>query len=189
MTSELAISNNKSIIGRRTIGLCRNWRTLHVETNILLEIQLRVSHAMIAEDDDDDFEFFSTAVEEVSIAIILSRAENGEVLMKKLNSIDALPDILFLDLLMPCVDGRECLKMIRGNKRFDALPVIMFSSLSDPKSIEYCFREGSNLFFLKPTSFKELVNGLERIFSIDWSNLYYPPISQFVLQTKPHDTK
>lgn len=153
----------------------------------MANIQARVSHAMIAEDDDEDFEIFSAAVEEVSFAIILSRVENGEILMRRLNTLEKLPDILFLDILMPCIDGRECLKLIRSDKKFDALPVIMFSSLSDPKSIEHCFREGSNLYVLKPNTIQELIAFLERIFSIDWSNLYYPPISQFVIQTKPHD--
>jgi CheY-like chemotaxis protein len=151
----------------------------------LTDIQPGVSRAMIAEDDDDDFEIFSAAIDEVSIAVVLSRAENGEVLMKKLNSIDELPEILFLDLLMPCTDGQQCLKMIRSNKRFDALPIIMVSSVTDPKSIEFCFREGSNLFLPKPTSIKELTQALEKIFSIDWTKLYYPPITQFILQTKP----
>jgi CheY-like chemotaxis protein len=146
-----------------------------------------ISHALIAEDDDEDFEIFSTAIEEVSIAIVLSRAENGSVLMKKLNEIDTLPDILFMDILMPYIDGRECLRMIRSDKKFDSLPIIMFSSMSDDFSIDYCFREGSNFFLLKPNSIPELVNELERIFSIDWKNLYYPPMSQFILPSRPHD--
>ena len=151
--------------------------------------QTRVSHALIAEDDDDDFEIFSTAIGEVSIAIVLSRAENGEVLMKKLNASEVLPEILFLDIQMPCVNGRDCLRQIRSDKKFDALPVIMFSSSSDSQDIEHCFREGSNLYLQKPSSLQELILALERIFTIDWRNLYYPPISQFVLQTQPHDKK
>jgi CheY-like chemotaxis protein len=144
---------------------------------------------MIAEDDDDDYGLFSDAVDEISISIVLSRAENGEILIKKLNALERLPDILFLDLEMPTVDGRECLRLIRSSKRYDSLPIIMFSSMTDPKSIEYCFREGSNLFLKKPNSFQELISCLEKIFSIDWSNLYYPPVSKFVLQTKPHAKK
>ena len=142
---------------------------------------------MIAEDDDDDFEIFSAAIDEVSIAIILSRAENGKILIEKLSTIEKLPDILFLDILMPCVDGEECLKTLRSNKRFDSLPIIMFSSVTDPASIDFCFRQGSNLFVPKPTSLVELIAALEKIFSIDWSSLYYPPITQFVLQTRPND--
>jgi len=142
---------------------------------------------LIAEDDDDDFEIFSTAVDAVSIAIVLSRAENGEILMQKLNEFETLPDILFLDLLMPYLDGKQCLKMIRSDKRYDALPIIIFSGLKDESAIEYCFREGSNFYVLKPNSIKELVYSLEQIFTIDWKNLYYPPITQFLIPPKPHD--
>ena len=146
-----------------------------------------ISHALIAEDDDDDFEIFSAAVDEISLAIVLSRAESGSVLMHKLNDITPLPDILFLDILMPQPDGRECLKMIRSDKKFDSMPIIMFSSVSDVKSIEYCFREGSNLYLLKPNTLHDLIESLEKIFSIDWRNLYYPPISKFILPEQPHD--
>jgi DNA-binding response OmpR family regulator len=145
----------------------------------LSELQYTVSNAFIAEDDDDDFEIFSAAVEKVSVAIILTRAENGDVLMEKLNGIDVLPDILFLDILMPILNGKDCLKLIRANKKFDALPIIMFSSVEDEQSIEFCFREGSNLFLRKPYTINELVESLKKIFSINWQNLYYPPISQF----------
>jgi DNA-binding response OmpR family regulator len=146
-----------------------------------------VSHALIAEDDDDDFEIFSAAIDEISVAVVLSRAVNGEVLMKKLDEIDILPDILFLDILMPSVDGRECLKLIRSSKKFDTMPIVMFSSLSDIKSIDFCFREGSNLYLLKPYSLRELIDSLEKVFKIDWDKLYYPPITQFILPQKPHE--
>jgi CheY-like chemotaxis protein len=82
-----------------------------------LETKTLISHAWIAEDDDDDYEIFSSAVGEISVAIILTRSENGELLMKELKAIEKLPDILFLDILMPRVDGKECLKMIRSEKK------------------------------------------------------------------------
>ena len=56
------------------------------------------TNVLIAEDDDDDFYIFSVAIEETSFTVILSRAENGEILLELLEK--NLPDILFLDLLM-----------------------------------------------------------------------------------------
>lgn len=139
------------------------------------------THVIIAEDDDDDYFVFSVAIEETSLRVLLTRAENGEILLKLLE--DKLPDILFLDLLMPCKDGRECLKEIRSNRRYDRVPIIVYSSLSDLTNIDYCFREGSNLYALKPNSIKELKVILERILSIDWSKtLYFPQREGFVLK-------
>ncbi len=138
------------------------------------------THILIAEDDDDDYLIFSIAIKETSFTYVLKRAENGEILLKFLN--DELPDILFLDMLMPCIDGKQCLKEIRANKKYDSLPIIVYSSLNDLENIEYCYREGSNLYVIKPSSIGDLKSALERILSIDWKKtMYFPQKSQFVI--------
>jgi CheY-like chemotaxis protein len=138
------------------------------------------TNILVAEDDDDDYLIFSIAIRETSHTYVLKRAENGEILLKLLS--DEQPDILFLDLLMPCSDGKQCLKEIRANKKYDNLPVIVYSSLNDFENIEYCYREGSNLYIIKPNSIADLKSVLERILSIDWKRtLYFPQKSQFVI--------
>lgn len=142
--------------------------------------KLDPTHVMVAEDDDEDFLIFSLAIDELSFTVVLTRAENGEILLKLLD--EKHPDILFLDLLMPCKDGRQCLKEIRSNRKYDSLPIVVYSSLSDLKEIDFCYREGSNLFAVKPASLTELKLILEKVFSIDWKKLlYFPPKTQFVL--------
>ena len=138
------------------------------------------THVLLAEDDNEDYFVFSLAVQELSFRVVLTRAENGEILLKMLD--DKHPDILFLDLLMPCKDGKQCLKEIRANRKYDTLPIVVYSSLHDLRSIEFCYREGSNLYALKPGSLTELKNVLEKIFAIDWKKmLYFPTLAEFVL--------
>lgn len=137
-------------------------------------------HVLLAEDDDDDFFIFSLAVQELSMKVMLTRAENGDILLKLLD--ESCPDLLFLDLLMPCKDGRTCIKEIRANAKFDTLPIIVYSSMRDMNNIQFCYREGSNLYVFKPSSLPELKDILERILAIDWKNMmYYPPLSGFVI--------
>ena len=138
------------------------------------------THVLLAEDDDEDYFVFSLAVQELSFRVILTRAENGEILLKMLD--EQHPDILFLDLLMPCKDGRQCIKEIRSNRKYDTLPIIVYSSFHDLKNIEFCYREGSNLYAIKPGSLNELKSVLEKIFSVDWKKmLYFPTLAEFVL--------
>jgi DNA-binding response OmpR family regulator len=147
----------------------------------LTEAQDDVKNVLIAEDDNDDYLIFSIAIEELSYTVLLSRATDGRVLLKLLE--EKLPDILFLDILMPAIEGRECLREIRANKKYDTLPIIMYTSLDDLKNIEFCYREGSNLYTIKPNTIGELKHVLERILSIDWKKtLYFPTRSEFVLQ-------
>ncbi len=136
---------------------------------------------LMAEDDDDDYQIFTIALEETTISFRLSRAIDGGVLMKLLQ--ESIPDILFLDLHMPCKDGHQCLKEIRADVRYDTLPIIIYSSMSDEFSVEKCYRDGSNLFMIKPTTLSELKLILNRVLAVQWkTSLYYPPKSGFVLK-------
>lgn len=139
------------------------------------------THIILGEDDDDDYYVFSLAIAEIPFKVLLTRAEDGEKLLKLLD--EKTPDVLFLDLMMPCKDGHECLKEIRRNKKYDKLPIIIYSSLADLKNIEMCYRNGANLYAIKPSSYEDLKSILERILSVDWKKvLYFPSLSQFVLR-------
>jgi CheY-like chemotaxis protein len=138
---------------------------------------------LIAEDDDDDFEVLRDAIQELELLITIERAENGDILIRMMD--EKTPDLLFLDILMPLKDGRQCLKEIRANKKYDLLPIIIYSSLNAWHEIEFCFREGANLFTIKPNSYSDLKVILQKIFSIDWKkSIYYPPLPEFVIN--PH---
>jgi chemosensory pili system protein ChpA (sensor histidine kinase/response regulator) len=56
----------------------------------------------------------------------------------------AKPELVILDLNMPCMDGLEVLRVIRGEPRLADLPVVMFSGdPSDARRAEVealCFR-------------------------------------------------
>lgn len=135
---------------------------------------------LIADDDDDDFFIFSHASAELQVKVVLTRAENGALLLRLLDEKN--PDILFLDILLPEKDGRQCLREIRANQKYDTLPIIMYTSLSDLDHVEFCFREGANFFIVKPNSFTELKEVLQRLFTLNWNKaLYYPPRPDFVL--------
>lgn len=140
-------------------------------------------NVLIAEDDDDDFDIFSEAMQQLSITIILSRAENGDILIKLLSEKN--PDMLFLDLNLPCRDGQNCLVEIRSNRKYDSMPIIIYTSRRDFEAVEFCFRKGANIYVYKPHSYGELVEVLEKIFAIDWEKMmYYPTFSQFVLNAR-----
>ncbi len=146
----------------------------------MAELDEEVKNVLMAEDDNEDFEIFAEAVRELSLQILLTRAENGEVLMKILH--ERLPDMLFLDILMPCKNGKDCLLEIRENRKFDDLPIIVYSGLRDFETVEFCFRKGTNMFVYKPHSFSELIDIVQKIFAINWSKVkYYPRRADFVL--------
>lgn len=139
------------------------------------------THVLLADDDDEDYFFFSIAISEIPVKVLLTRAEDGEKLMQLLEV--KIPDILFLDLLMPCMKGHDCLHSIRCDRRFDKMPIIVYTSMDDIANIEFCFRERSNLYAIKPSNVNDLKSLLDRILTIDWKKmLYFPTFSQFVVR-------
>ena len=141
------------------------------------------SNVVIAEADHDDFEMFSLAIQDLSLRVIIRRAENGEILMQLLET--NIPDMLFLDIALPRKDGKQCLREIRANKKYDLLPVIMYTSFCDTRSIEFTFREGANIFVIKPSSFNELKEILKSIFAIEWKkSMYFPALPDFVINKR-----
>jgi len=149
----------------------------------MTESEEHVQNVLLAEDDDDDYELFLEVIKDLSLKVLLTRAENGDVLMRILH--EKVPDMLFLDIMMPCKNGKDCLLEIRTHKKFDNLPIIVYTSLRDFETIEFCYRRGTNLFVQKPYSYSELVEVIEQIFSINWKEMrYYPRFSNFVLN--PH---
>ena len=135
---------------------------------------------LLAEDDNDDVLSFELAMREMPFSFILRNAENGDILFVLLK--ERIPDILFLDILMPCKDGITCIIEIRKNKDYNHMPVIMYTAMNSEKYIEDSYKNGANFYLLKSNSIHELSEKLKRIFSVDWKNfMYYPPKQQFVL--------
>ena len=61
---------------------------------------------IIAEDDLDDVELFIRAIWEISLSVSIDVVRDGMELLDRLNDEDkTLPDIIFLDLNMPIMDG------------------------------------------------------------------------------------
>jgi CheY-like chemotaxis protein len=137
----------------------------------------------LAEDDDDDIFLFAEALKDAHPNATLKTVEDGEKLMKYLATIDGNhPDIIFLDINMPCKDGRECLKAIRSNKELDEVPVIMFSTSNFEKDIDETFKNGASLYVSKPAFFKDEVTILKKIFSLNWQkDLLKPNKERFVV--------
>ena len=137
-------------------------------------------NVVMAEDDNDDFEILADAISKVPVKILLSRAEDGVVLMKLIH--EKIPDLLFLDIILPQRDGRDCIREIRSDKKFDGLPIIVYTSLKDLETVEFCYRWGTNIYVHKPQSYSDIAEIVRKIFSINWKKLqYYPSRSEFVL--------
>jgi response regulator RpfG family c-di-GMP phosphodiesterase len=140
----------------------------------------KLREVLIADDDDDDFNILSITIQELQTDIIISRADNGEELLKILE--EKIPDLLFLDIQMPCLDGKDCIMRIRKERKYDNLPIIVYSAYKESSIVDFFYLNRTNLFIYKPDSFHEVSELMKKVFMIDWkSKRHYPEKSAFVL--------
>ena len=118
---------------------------------------------LLADDDMDDCFFFEKALEELQLSAHLTIVRDGQQLMNYLSENSKnLPDVLFLDLNMPCKNGFECLCEIKEHESLKVIPVVMFSTsypqdqIYEANMINTLLKIGAYHFIRKPGDFAQL---------------------------------
>lgn len=124
----------------------------------------------IVDDDLDDQELFIEAVNEVDKSIRCLPYSNCEEALELMKSKKVnLPDIIFLDLNMPKLNGKQCLMELKKHEILRDIPVVIYTTSSEKRDIEETCRLGAAYFLTKPNKFEELCNAIRYVASRDWS--------------------
>ncbi|QDW22896.1 response regulator [Flavobacterium sp. KBS0721] len=140
---------------------------------------------LLADDDEDDCDFFKEALDELTLPVSLVTVNDGVQLMDFLadHSRDNLPDLLFLDLNMPRKNGSECLKEIKESENLKNLPVIIFSTSLDNSIVDVMYAKGATYYIRKPGEFSQLKKVIENALILaSQNNFKQPRREQFILQ-------
>jgi len=86
-----------------------------------------------------------------------------------LSSSDALdstlqrfqPDLMILDVCMPEEDGMRLCSRLRRDQRFDSIPIVFLSGLSDEDTVRESYASGGDYFLPKPFELAELLQVVE----------------------------
>ena len=84
------------------------------------------------------------------------------------------PDMIFMDVMMPVMDGLEAARKIKSTETGRFIPIIFLTALTDPSDIKECIEAGGDDFLPKPVNpdvLKTRIIALERI--CDLYNLLY----------------
>lgn len=112
---------------------------------------------LIIDDDREDQHILREALETLSLPEgAVHFVENGKSAIEFLSqgcNPDELPHLIVLDLNLPKFSGVETLRTIKANKVLRNIPVIIFSSSSDPLDMEEAKREGATDYISKPGTF------------------------------------
>lgn len=118
-----------------------------------------VNHIMLADDDKDHALLFQRVLKQVDPSKSLSIAQDGEELFKMLSHVQ--PEILFLDLNMPCKSGLECLQEIRNSPGLKQIKVVVYSSSARMSDIKKSYLHKADLYIVKPFNTEHLKSALD----------------------------
>jgi CheY-like chemotaxis protein len=148
------------------------------------------SRLLIIEDSDEDFEALTRIIDRVStLTLKVDRCLDGDDALDFLDRVGeykncediSYPDLIILDLNLPGTDGREVLAMIKQSKTLKKIPVVVFSTSSNPKDIEACYQSGANSYLLKPMNINELKESVRMMLDY-WFKATVLPSSQCLVQ-------
>jgi CheY-like chemotaxis protein len=124
---------------------------------------------LICDDDEDDRMFTKQALEAAHISNALQFVEDGEQLLDYLYQRGPYggetgkaprPGLILLDLNMPKKDGREVLRVIKGDPALRDIPVVVLSTSRLDEDIVRSYQLGVNSFISKPVTFSGLVEAM-----------------------------
>ena len=129
---------------------------------------LRTKKILLIDDDIDDQLYFKDAIAELNEILQCEVANNGREAIEQLK-YPPPPDLIFLDLNMPVMNGYECLEFLKNETRYKNIPVVIFTTSKNINDIEKSKKMGAKLFFTKPTNFNILCNKLDKITKLDFT--------------------
>ncbi len=137
---------------------------------------------LIADDDADDRMLLQDAFIENGLPNELRFVNDGEELLAYLRREGAYaapeaspaPGLILLDLNMPRLDGREALRLIKSDPRFQRIPVVVLTTSKAEEDILRTYDLGVSSFITKPVTFGGLIK-IVQVLSAYWTGIVALP--------------
>ncbi len=110
---------------------------------------------LLVDDDMRNVFALSKVLKEKGLEII--KADDGKVALRQLDQNPDV-DIVLMDIMMPEMDGYECMKEIRKNKAFKELPIITLTAKAMKDDRQKCIDAGANDYISKPVDVDRLLS-------------------------------
>src|SRR5882757_3843376 len=97
---------------------------------------MTIRSVLLVDDDLDDQDIFRTALLEVAKSVELATANNGEDALQRLHGNSHYPDIIFLDINMPVLNGFDTLAQIKKDDTIKGIPAFIVTTSARPEDVE-----------------------------------------------------
>lgn len=126
---------------------------------------------LLVDDDQDDTELFHEALRNIDNSIEFHYAQDCRQIISLLKKGDLHPEVIFLDINMPDMNGWDCLSILKNDQQLRDIPVIMYSTSSVNLDGKKALNKGAVCFLEKPPSFLKLKDFLAKLTTASSENL------------------
>ncbi len=116
-----------------------------------------VPRVVVADDDPDIVDILRLNLTAVGYEVLA--AHDGEAARDLV--LQALPDLVVLDVMMPKMDGFEVLASIRSRPQTRDIPVVMLTARSGDKDVWQGWASGADYYLTKPFDLEELLRFID----------------------------
>lgn len=128
---------------------------LSVETEVEGEYRSKI---LIADDDDNIRVLIGTIIEDEGFLPI--HAKDGEEAISR--ALKDKPSLIFMDLLMPVLDGYQAIEFLQSNSTTSDIPIVVISSRIDEEHKAYSKSIGIEDHLIKPIDMENIVSVLRK---------------------------
>jgi two-component system, response regulator len=118
-----------------------------------------IVEVLVVDDSDEDAALTLDSLRRAAAGATVLRLTDGEQALHFLCATDGyagrpggLPKLVLLDLHMPGLDGIAVLQSLRARPDMRQMPVVLWTSSSNPLSIEQARKAGASAYHVKPQS-------------------------------------
>ncbi len=116
---------------------------------------------LLIEDDEIERLKFARVLQKNNYNHTLIEAENGEKALEILENNKELPDLIFLDLNMPKMNGLEFLKNLKSNPALRYTPVVILSTSSNHNDLKETYEVGIAGYIVKPLKYEDYAHKIK----------------------------
>lgn len=128
---------------------------------------------ILVDDNPADSRLFEECLKQVGFSFDFEAYNNGQDFIDILQNKSPfnLPDIVFLDLNLAGLNGKEILKIIKTDDRLKTIPILILTTSSSYEDRKDCYQSHANAYLVKPIDFNDFVS-LIQSFKSFWLNPY-----------------
>ncbi len=118
---------------------------------------------LLVEDSLADIDMTLDALQDATVASEVTVIRDGAAAVAHLRAHVDTPDLVILDLNLPCLSGHEVLAAMRADEALRRIPVAVLTTSAAESDVSKTYDLGGNCFLTKPVDLDEFVHVVQSI--------------------------